>query len=145
MKGSTVEPWPLDQRDGRRGWRITTLQRLLAALSANGEEARIAGGAVRNALMGQPVADIDIATTNLPDETIARAEAAGFRTVPTGKDHGTITVVAHHQPFEVTTLRDDVETDGRARQGCIRQGTGSAMPSGATLPSTRSTHRPTDR
>jgi len=99
---------------GRAAWlEDNDLQRLLAALSANGEEARIAGGAVRNALMGQPVADIDIATTNLPDETIARAEAAGFRTVPTGKDHGTITVVAHHQPFEVTTLRDDVETDGR--------------------------------
>ncbi|NMG40181.1 CCA tRNA nucleotidyltransferase [Chelativorans sp. ZYF759] len=89
------------------------LQRLLAALSADGEEARIAGGAVRNALICEPVADIDIATTNLPDETVARAEAAGFRTVPTGKEHGTITVVAKHQPFEVTTLRDDIETDGR--------------------------------
>lgn len=73
----------------------------------------MAGGAVRNALIGEPVADIDIATTNLPDETIARAEAAGFKTVPTGKEHGTITVVANHQPFEVTTLRDDIETDGR--------------------------------
>ncbi len=99
---------------GRAAWlEDADLQRLLAALSADGEEARVAGGAVRNALMGQPVADIDIATTNLPDETIARAQAAGFKTVPTGKDHGTITVVAHHQPFEVTTLRDDVETDGR--------------------------------
>lgn len=89
------------------------LQRLLVALSAEGEEARIAGGAVRNALLGQPVADIDIATTNLPEETIARAEKAGFRPVPTGKEHGTITVVVGGKGYEVTTLRQDVETDGR--------------------------------
>ena len=89
------------------------LQKLLATLSADGEEARIAGGAVRNTLLGQPVTDIDIATTNLPDETIARAEAATFKTVPTGKDHGTITVIAGGKPYEVTTLRSDIETDGR--------------------------------
>ncbi len=89
------------------------LQKLLAALCADGEEARIAGGAVRNALLGQAVTDIDIATTNLPDETEARAKAAGFKTVPTGKEHGTITVIAHGKPYEVTTLRSDVETDGR--------------------------------
>jgi poly(A) polymerase len=99
---------------GRAAWlEEEDLQRLLAVLSAEGEEARIAGGAVRNALMGEPVADIDIATTNLPDETIARAEAAGFKTVPTGKEHGTITVIAQGRPYEVTTLRADVETDGR--------------------------------
>ncbi|WP_378949397.1 CCA tRNA nucleotidyltransferase [Mesorhizobium sp. ANAO-SY3R2] len=89
------------------------LQALLAALNADGEEARIAGGAVRNALLGQPVADVDVATTNLPDETVRRAEAAGFKTVPTGAEHGTITVIAGGRPFEVTTLRADVETDGR--------------------------------
>lgn len=89
------------------------LQKLLAVLSSDGEEARIAGGAVRNTLLGQPVTDIDIATTNLPDETIARAGAATFKTVPTGKDHGTITVIAGGKPYEVTTLRSDVETDGR--------------------------------
>lgn len=91
----------------------TTLQTLLAALSADGEEARIAGGAVRNALLGEPVTDIDIATTTVPEETIARAQAAGFRTVPTGIEHGTVTVIAEGRPFEVTTLRADVETDGR--------------------------------
>lgn len=91
----------------------TDLQRLLAALSENGEEARIAGGAVRNALLGAPVTEIDIATTNLPQETARRAEAAGFKAVPTGAEHGTITVVANGTPFEVTTLRADVETDGR--------------------------------
>jgi len=68
------------------------LQALLAALSAAGEEARIAGGAVRNTLLGEPVADIDIATTNPPEATMTRAEKAGFRTVPTGREHGTITV-----------------------------------------------------
>ncbi|BCH15103.1 CCA tRNA nucleotidyltransferase [Mesorhizobium sp. L-2-11] len=89
------------------------LQRLLAALADGGEEARIAGGAVRNALIGQPVADVDIATTTVPDETIRRAEAAGFKAVPTGIEHGTITIVAGGKPFEVTTLRADIETDGR--------------------------------
>ncbi|MCF6098997.1 CCA tRNA nucleotidyltransferase [Mesorhizobium muleiense] len=89
------------------------LQRLLAALADGGEEARVAGGAVRNALIGQPVADIDIATTTVPDETIRRAEAAGFKAVPTGIEHGTVTIVAGGKPFEVTTLRADIETDGR--------------------------------
>src|SRR6185312_10534698 len=62
---------------------------------------------------GQPVADVDIATTTEPDETARRAKTAGFKTVPTGADHGTITVIAGGRPFEVTTLRADVETDGR--------------------------------
>lgn len=89
------------------------LQRLLAALSEGGEKARIAGGAVRNALLGEAVTDIDIATTTTPDETTRRAEKAGYRAVPTGAEHGTITVIAGHRPYEVTTLRADVETDGR--------------------------------
>jgi poly(A) polymerase len=89
------------------------LQHLLLVLSEGGEEARIAGGAVRNALLGEAVADVDIATTTLPEETARRAEAAGFKTVPTGAAHGTITVIAAGRPFEVTTLRADVETDGR--------------------------------
>lgn len=89
------------------------LRRLLEALSSDGEDARIAGGAVRNALIGEPVADIDVATTTLPDETMRRAKAAGFKAVPTGIDHGTITVVAAGKGYEVTTLRADVETDGR--------------------------------
>lgn len=89
------------------------LQKLLAALSRDGDEARVAGGAVRNALLGQAVADIDIATTTLPEETARRARAAGFKSVPTGIEHGTVTVVAGGKPYEVTTLRADVETDGR--------------------------------
>lgn len=86
---------------------------LLAALNREGEEARIVGGAVRNALIGEPVADIDVATTCPPEETIRRAQAAGFKAVPTGVEHGTVTVVIDGAPFEVTTLRRDVETDGR--------------------------------
>ena len=89
------------------------LQRLLAALSGDGEEARIAGGAVRDALLGREVSDVDIATTILPDETMSRAEAAGFGAIPTGIEHGTVTVVAGKKTYEVTTLRADIETDGR--------------------------------
>ncbi|TPI16749.1 CCA tRNA nucleotidyltransferase [Mesorhizobium sp. B4-1-3] len=99
---------------GRADWLAEKhLQKLLAALKQGGEEARVAGGAVRNALIGQPVADIDIAATTVPEETMRRAEAAGFKTVPTGIEHGTITVIAGGRPYEVTTLRADVETDGR--------------------------------
>jgi poly(A) polymerase len=91
----------------------SSLTRLLEVLSQDGEEARVAGGAVRNALMNLPPGDIDVATTALPDEVIRRVTAAGFKAVPTGIDHGTVTVVAAGVPFEVTTLREDVETFGR--------------------------------
>ena len=89
------------------------VQAVLALLNGDGGEARVAGGAVRNALLGLPVADIDIATTLHPEEVTRRCAAAGFAVHPTGIDHGTVTVVAHHQPFEITTLRRDVSTDGR--------------------------------
>jgi poly(A) polymerase len=89
------------------------LRDLLGALDHAGEEARVVGGAVRNALLGEPVGDIDVATTALPQEVIRRVEAAGFKAVPTGIEHGTVTVVAAGRPFEVTTLREDVETFGR--------------------------------
>jgi poly(A) polymerase len=89
------------------------LQDLLKLLSEGGEEARIAGGAVRNALLGEPVTDIDIATTTEPQETLRRVGAAGLRAVPTGIEHGTVTVIAAGAPYEVTTLRSDIETDGR--------------------------------
>ena len=71
------------------------------------------GGAVRNALLGEPIGDIDVATTAVPEEVIRRATAAGFKPVPTGIEHGTVTVVIDGRPFEVTTLREDVETFGR--------------------------------
>jgi poly(A) polymerase len=89
------------------------VRRALGLLNGGGEEARVVGGAARNSLMGLPLSDIDIATTAVPDEVIRRAAAAGLKAVPTGIDHGTITLVVDGVPFEVTTLREDVETFGR--------------------------------
>ncbi len=89
------------------------LPRLLGVLDGNGEEARVVGGAVRNALIGLTVEEIDVATTAVPEEVVKRVAAAGFKPVPTGIEHGTITVVIDKHPFEVTTLRRDVETYGR--------------------------------
>jgi poly(A) polymerase len=89
------------------------LPRLLAVLGRDGEEARVIGGAVRNALLGEAVHEYDVATTAVPDEVVRRVAAAGFKAVPTGIAHGTVTVVIDRQPFEVTTLRLDVETYGR--------------------------------
>jgi len=86
---------------------------LLGVLDRDGEEARVVGGAVRNALLGEEAGDVDIATTAMPVDVIARVEAAGFKAVPTGIEHGTVTVVIDGRPFEVTTLRQDVETYGR--------------------------------
>ncbi len=89
------------------------LQELLAVLDGQGEEARVVGGAVRNALLGLPAQEIDVATTAVPQEVVHRVQMAGFKPVPTGIEHGTVTVVVDKTPFEVTTLRQDVETDGR--------------------------------
>jgi poly(A) polymerase len=86
---------------------------VFAALTSQGAEARAVGGAVRNALMGTPVKDVDIATTALPPDVMRLAAQAGLHAVPTGLEHGTVTVVAEHVPFEVTTLRKDIETFGR--------------------------------
>ena len=85
----------------------------LAVLSALGGEGRFVGGAVRNALLGKPVADVDIATPLTPDEVTRRLTAAGLGAVPTGIEHGTVTAIADGKPYEVTTLRRDVSTDGR--------------------------------
>jgi poly(A) polymerase len=95
------------------GLREGRLAHLLMLLDADGEEARVIGGAVRNTLMGLAVSEIDIATTALPQEVMRRGHAAGFKCVPTGIEHGTVTVIADGVPFEVTTLRQDIETYGR--------------------------------
>jgi poly(A) polymerase len=89
------------------------LREVMAALTAAGGEVRVAGGAVRNALLGVPVADVDLATTLLPVDVMRICKAAGLGVHPTGLLHGTITVVNSGVPFEVTTLRRDVATDGR--------------------------------
>lgn len=88
-------------------------QGLCAALESAGHQALFVGGCVRNALLGVAVADVDLTTDAPPAEVTRLAEAAGFRVVPTGIDHGTVTVIAGGIPHEVTTFRHDVETDGR--------------------------------
>jgi poly(A) polymerase len=88
------------------------LQHVLRVLN-NGGVTRVAGGAVRNTLLGVPVADVDLATTLVPDQVSKLAKAAGFGVHPTGIEHGTVTVTHQGAVFEVTTLRLDVETDGR--------------------------------
>ena len=87
------------------------LKKLFKALA--GEEVRVVGGAVRNALLGVEVADIDLAAAALPEVIAAKAEKAGLRVVPTGIEHGTLTIVFDDVHFEVTSLREDIETDGR--------------------------------
>lgn len=89
------------------------LKKLLAVLNADGEETRIVGGAVRDALLGEEIGDIDCATTAVPEKVVSMAGAAGFKAVPTGIGHGTITAIVEGIPFEVTTLRRDISTDGR--------------------------------
>ncbi|MDU8910883.1 CCA tRNA nucleotidyltransferase [Aestuariicoccus sp. MJ-SS9] len=88
-------------------------QRVLNLLTDAGHQALVVGGCVRNALLGVPVSDVDIATDAVPERVIALAEAAGLKPVPTGIDHGTVTVVTEGEGLEVTTFRKDVETDGR--------------------------------
>jgi poly(A) polymerase len=107
------------RRDLERGGLSALLDRpgvrqALAALDAPGAETRLVGGCVRDALLGTPSADIDLATTLLPEAVIAAAgRRPGLKAVPTGIEHGTVTLVTDDGPIEVTTLREDVETDGR--------------------------------
>ena len=88
-------------------------QRICAMLTESGFQALFVGGCVRNALYNTDVNDIDIATNAHPEKVLELAKAAGLRAVPTGIEHGTITVLANHEPHEITTFRKDVETDGR--------------------------------
>jgi poly(A) polymerase len=89
------------------------LARALAALNGRGEETRLVGGAVRDLALGEGALDFDLATTASTDEVIRRAKAAGFKVALTGVAHGTVTIVVDGRPIETTTLRRDVETDGR--------------------------------
>ena len=99
--------------DGAPWLKAGPAARVLALLNVDGEEARVVGGAVRNALLDLPIGDIDIATTALPEEVNRRARAAGIKSVPTGIEHGTVTLVVDAHAIEVTTLREDTETFGR--------------------------------
>ena len=108
---SQKAPWLFEPR----------LQTVFDAIEAAGGEARVAGGAVRNALMGEDVGDVDLATTLVPEATMEALEDAGLKAVPTGIDHGTITAVSDATGYEITTIRDDIETDGR--HAVVRFGT----------------------
>ena len=99
----TPQPW-MNTSESRR---------VIEILSAEGAEARFVGGCVRDAVIGRTVRDVDVATTLVPEEATKRLEAAGIKVVPTGIAHGTVTAVLGHRPYEITTLRRDVETDGR--------------------------------
>jgi poly(A) polymerase len=88
-------------------------QAVCKALTDGGFQAYFVGGCVRNALLGQPVSDLDISTDARPEQTLNKVKQAGLKAIPTGIDHGTITVVADGIPFEITTFRRDVDTDGR--------------------------------
>ena len=89
------------------------VQEVLDVLADGGYQAFVVGGAVRNALLGLAVTDLDIATSARPEQVIDLAERAGIRAVPTGIEHGTVTLIVGDTPFEVTTFRRDIETDGR--------------------------------
>ncbi len=100
-----IEPQP---------WMTTpTTRSVVAALTAKGAEVRFVGGCVRDSVAGRAVSDVDIATPDKPATVMRLLEAAGIRVVPTGIKHGTVTAVTAGRPFEITTLRRDVETDGR--------------------------------
>jgi poly(A) polymerase len=90
-----------------------SLKRIFAAIDRDGDETRVVGGALRNALLGRDIHEIDLATTAEPHLVMERANAAGLRSIPTGLSHGTVTLLVEGEPFEVTSLREDIETDGR--------------------------------
>ena len=99
--------------DAAKWRRKRGIKRVLLALRADEGLTRYVGGAVRDDLLGLPVNDIDLATRIPPEEVIERLKKAKIKAVPTGIDHGTVTAVSDGHPFEITTLRRDVSTDGR--------------------------------
>lgn len=99
--------------DAEKWRKMQGMRRVLKALDADAGMTRYVGGAVRDELLGLPVSDIDLATRIPPEEVIRRLEKAKIKAVPTGVDHGTVTAVSDGHPFEITTLRRDVTTDGR--------------------------------
>ena len=101
---------------GVRPWmELSATRAVMEALESRGYAgcARFVGGCVRNSLLGQPIDDIDIATTLTPDQVTEALEGVGVKVVPTGVDHGTVTAVSEGRAYEITTLRRDVSTDGR--------------------------------
>ena len=103
----------LPSLQGHEMFETSGLNAVFDALEKAGGQGRIVGGAVRNAVLGEPVHDIDIATQLLPEQVIEAAKSSGLKAIETGIDHGTVTIVSENNSFEVTTLRRDVATDGR--------------------------------
>lgn len=103
----------LDRAQAAAILRRPAVHDILALLAGPGEETRIVGGALRNALLGLEAKDIDFVTTRLPDDVMTIGRAGGWHVVPTGIDHGTVSLVRDGSVFEITTLREDVATDGR--------------------------------
>ena len=104
----------VERRIEAQDWMVSWESRaVMAALSARGQDVRFVGGCVRDAVLGRPVKDIDIATPDHPETVMKLLNKAGLKVIPTGLDHGTVTAVSNHVPFEITTLRLDVETNGR--------------------------------
>ncbi|MCG5479059.1 CCA tRNA nucleotidyltransferase [Sinorhizobium alkalisoli] len=112
MTSIAAEPW----------FQAPALRRVFALLNVDGGEARVVGGAVRNALLGLPGGDVDLATTWHPEDVAERAKTAGIKVVATGIDHGTVTLVVDGVPYEVTTLREDLATDGRRAEVAFGSG-----------------------
>lgn len=108
---------PLRMISAQSWFNQSATKRVMLALNAQGgDRARFVGGCVRNALLGRDVADIDIATQHRPDEVMRIAGEHAITAIPTGLAHGTVSLIVEHVPFEVTTLRRDVATDGRHAQ-----------------------------
>ena len=105
----------MDSLDLQPWMTLPATRAVIAALEAQGGPgcARFVGGCVRNAVLGREVDDIDIATTLTPDEATSALQTKGLRVAPTGVEHGTVTAISEHRPYEITTLRRDVSTDGR--------------------------------
>ncbi|MEL7526131.1 MAG: CCA tRNA nucleotidyltransferase [Pseudomonadota bacterium] len=104
----------VDEKLSKADWLSAPgIQAVFSAVERDGDEARVVGGAVRNTLLNHPVPDVDIATTARPEIVMSRAQDAGLKAIGTGLEHGTITVIADDFPYEVTTLREDIETFGR--------------------------------
>src|ERR1700733_11281631 len=95
-------------------WLLTPgLARIFAAIKSAGGEARCVGGCVRDALLGRPVNEIDLACNLPPEKTSGILKKAGLKISPTGIEHGTVTAIIDHKGYEITALRRDIETDGR--------------------------------
>lgn len=107
---------------GKADWlKSPAIEKLFNAVLDKGDELRVVGGAPRNHLLGEQVKDIDLATIFTPEQVIEKAKAANIKTIPTGLAHGTVTLIVDDTPFEVTTLREDIKTDGR--HAVVRFGT----------------------